>query len=99
MEYLKESDIFIYDFIGRMRDIYIEPDRIRIDGSFYTLFKLYEKEFSGKIRRSELEEALDETKSDVEKFKHAMRNPPRIRKNLSNCLKKALEDCRKYVKV
>lgn len=55
MGYLKESDVAIYDFIGRMNDIYIESDGIRIDGGFFTYFKLYEGKIRKVLTKKELE--------------------------------------------
>jgi len=82
MDYLKKSDILIYDFINQMRDIYVEPNRVRIGGSFYVFIKLYEREFGREIQKDELEKAVKEAKSGIENFKRAMEKPPRARKKL-----------------
>jgi hypothetical protein len=59
---LKKSDILIYNFINQMKDIYIEPNRIRIGGSFYVFIKLYEKEIGREIQKDELEKPLKRQK-------------------------------------
>jgi benzoyl-CoA reductase/2-hydroxyglutaryl-CoA dehydratase subunit BcrC/BadD/HgdB len=71
---LKKSDILIYNFINQMKDIYIEPNRIRIGGSFYVFIKLYEKEIGREIQKDELEKAVEKAKSGIENFKRAMEN-------------------------
>jgi hypothetical protein len=96
MDYLKKSDILIYDFINQMRDIYVEPNHVRISGSFYVFIKLYEREFGRAVQKDELEKAVKEAKSYVENFKRAMKKPPRAGKKL---LKKLEESYRRLQEV
>jgi hypothetical protein len=93
---LKKSDILIYDFINQMRDIYVEPNHVRISGSFYVFIKLYEREFDRAVQKDELEKAVKEAKSYVENFKRAMKKPPRAGKKL---LKKLEESYRRLQEV
>jgi hypothetical protein len=96
MDDLKKSDILIYDFINQMRDIYVEPNHVRISGSFYVFIKLYEREFGRAVQKDELEKAVKEAKSYVENFKRAMKKPPRAGKKL---LKKLEESYRRLQEV
>ena len=44
MDSLKESSHFLYDFVERMAEAYIEKNTVRIDGRFFRFFSTYRKE-------------------------------------------------------
>lgn len=70
MESLKESSLFLYDFVDRMKDTYIGENTIRIDGRYYRFFKVYQDQIFKEIKEEDLEKAVDEVKGYVKKIKH-----------------------------
>lgn len=44
MDSLKETSHFLFDFVERMAEAYIEKDTVIIDGRFFRFFKTYRKE-------------------------------------------------------
>ena len=62
MEYLKKSDIMLYDFVLRMADAYVEENTLKINGRFLRFFSAYKKEILRikiikKIKKLRLSEA------------------------------------------
>jgi len=70
MESLKETSLFLYDFVDRMKDTYVAENTIRIDGRYYRFFKVYQDQIFKEIHEEDLEKAVDEVKGYVKKIKH-----------------------------
>jgi hypothetical protein len=61
MDYLRESNIMLYDFVIMMKGTYIQnKNRVVIDGKYYRFFKTYENDIFGKARQNEIDAAVQE---------------------------------------
>jgi len=69
MDYLKESDIVLYDFVHVMKDMYVrKEERVIIDGRYYRFFKTYENDIFGRVEAEEINMITRELKPYVEKM-------------------------------
>jgi len=51
MDYLKETNIMLYDFVYTTKNTYVlEEDKVIIDGRYYRFFKTYERDILGEIK-------------------------------------------------
>jgi len=71
MEYLKDSNIILYDFVDGMKNIYVaEENKVVINGRYYRFFKTYERDIYGKVRENnaELNAIIKQMKKHVNKI-------------------------------
>lgn len=101
MDYLKETDVSLYDFVYVMKNSYVRKEnKVIIDGSYYRFFKTYEKEIFGKgndlntIER-ELKPYVEKLVRFVKKIRHYVKKTAFIKRQT---IKKYRKNYREYVK-
>ena len=74
MDDLKTTNVALYDFVCTMKNTYVEPDRVQIDGRFYRFFKIYKGEMFKEVGIRDVEEDIADLKGYVRKIKHYLRD-------------------------
>ncbi|MGB9914721.1 MAG: hypothetical protein ACPLIG_04725 [Candidatus Bathyarchaeales archaeon] len=70
MDYLRKSNIMLFDFVVTMKYTYVSSEkRIRIDGRYYRFFKTYEKDIFEKLRTRDIQKAADELEPYVKRLR------------------------------
>lgn len=101
MDYLKESNILLYDFVHTMKNTYVgEENRVIIDGRYYRFFKTYENDIFGKdydldMIKRELEPYAAKISRFVRKIRHYANKTAFIKRKI---LKKYRKNYRVLVK-
>ena len=91
MKALEETNLAQYDFVNRLAAIYVPENSIKVDGSFFRYFKMYQEDFP-KPPRDRAYDELEDIRKSIKYIKTWVENA-RIRKP-----RIARKICKRYIK-